>query len=202
MSVDPDSPRGLPLGRFVVVLLLVGLDLWTKSWAFAWLPEAESVARDPHGHLRHTVLDPWLGIMLSCNPGAAFGRLGDWPYLLVGGRTIAIAVLTWIVWRADRRQRWTFVAMLLVLAGAAGNLADNLGLGCYEEEHPFHLVRDFLDVWFLSERFGWDWHFPTFNVADSCITVGAFVWILAGFFEHDRGSDEEELAPSSEVDAG
>ena len=46
---------------------------------------------------------------------------------------------------------------------------------------PITLVRDFIDVWFLSDAWGWDWHFPTFNVADSCITVGAVAWVLSGF---------------------
>ena len=37
-------------------------------------------------------------------------------------------------------------------------------------------MRDFIDVYF----YGWDWHFPTFNIADSCITVGAILLLLSG----------------------
>ena len=192
---DPEfgERRGLPWGRFLCVALLIGLDLWTKHLAFDWLtPRTEGVARDLHGHLRYTVFEPWFGFMLSCNPGAAFGKLGDWPHFLVGGRIVAICVLSYMVWKADRSQRLSFAAMVLVLAGAAGNLCDNLGLGCFEEEHPYHLVRDFIDVWFRSESWGWDWHFPTFNVADSCITVGAVGWILAGFLQGGPEAEEEQ----------
>jgi signal peptidase II len=39
-------------------------------------------------------------------------------------------------------------------------------------------VRDFIDVYFAFR----DWHFPTFNVADSCITVGAVFLFLSSFF--------------------
>jgi len=139
--------------------------------------------------------------MLGCNRGAAFGQLGDWPHLLVIGRCAAICVLLWLVWRADRRQWLSFSAMVLVLAGAARNLCDNLGLGCFEKDHPFRLVRDFLDVWFVSDRWDWDWHFPTFNVADSCITVGAVAWILAGFLHRERGSSEAAPDDPSETAA-
>ena len=37
------------------------------------------------------------------------------------------------------------------------------------------LVRDFIDVYFGL----WDWHFPTFNVADSCISVGAVLLLIS-----------------------
>lgn len=192
---------GLPWGRFLAVLLLVALDLWTKAAAFGWLDfEVEGAAHDVHGHWRYTVVEPWLGIMLSCNRGAAFGNFGDFPYLLVGGRVLAIGVLGFLVWRADRRHRASFVAMTLVLAGAIGNLCDNLGLGCVEDDHPFGLVRDFIDVWFVSEAWGWDWHFPTFNVADSCISVGAVLWVLSGFFHRDE-SESAEATTASEPPA-
>ena len=186
-----ERPR-LPWGRFLAVALLVAADLVTKAWAFSWLtPQLAGAERDHHGHLRYVVLDPWLGVMLSCNPGAAFGQLGGWPRLLVLGRVVAIVVLAVLVWRAHRSHWPSFVAVVLVLAGAAGNLCDNLFLGCVEDDHPFRLVRDFVDVWFLSERWGWDWHFPTFNLADSCITVGAALWILSGFLHRERASAPE-----------
>lgn len=188
-----ESSGGLPWGRFLVVVAIVALDLWTKHWAFAWLgPEREGVSYDQHGHLRYAVLEPWLGIMLSCNPGAAFGQLGDWPHFLVLGRAIAIGVLGTLVWRADRRHGLSFAAMVMVLAGAAGNLCDNLFVGCVEADHPYRLVRDFIDVWFVAAGRGWDWHFPTFNVADSCITVGAVLWILSGFVHRDPAPEPEE----------
>jgi len=191
-EIEPGETGGLPWRRFVAVLVLVALDLWTKSAVFGWLDfELEGAARDVHGHWRYTLVEPWLGLMLSCNPGAAFGNFGDYPHLLVAGRVVAIAVLAWVLLRADPGQRSSFVAVVLVLAGAAGNLADNLGLGCADPEHPYGLVRDFLDVWFVSEAWGWDWHFPTFNLADSCISVGAGLWILSGLLRREDAADPD-----------
>ena len=70
--------------------------------------------------------------------------------------------------------------MVLILAGALGNLYDNL---FYEPlvpvpDKPYGPVRDFIDVYFEV----WDYHFATFNVADSCITVGAVLLLLTGLF--------------------
>jgi signal peptidase II len=56
-----------------------------------------------------------------------------------------------------------------------GNLYDNLFMP--SGELPFGQVRDFIDVYFRV----WDWHFPTFNVADSCISVGAVLLFLSSW---------------------
>lgn len=168
-------------------MFLVALDQWSKAAVFDWLPQAEGLVRDDHGHLRRPLVGEWLTFMLSYNRGAAFGRFGDYPHLLVGGRCIAVLVLAWLVVRpkADELNGWVRAALTLVLAGALGNLLDNLGLGGTAEGHPYGTVRDFIDVYFAV----WDWHFPTFNVADSCITVGAVLWILSGLFERDTEAD-------------
>lgn len=192
------AARRLPWGRFLAAGLLVALDLWSKARVFAWMGAGPtSVEVDPHGHVRHVLVEPWLALMLSCNPGAAFGQLGSWPRLLVTGRALAIVVLAVVAWRADRRHWPSFAAIVLVLAGAAGNLCDNLFLGCERAGRSLREVRDFLDVWFVNERWGWDWHFPTFNVADSCITVGACLWILSGLLQREPAPD-----PASAPGAG
>ena len=59
----------------------------------------------------------------------------------------------------------------LVLGGAVGNLIDRALLG---------YVTDFIQVWFGS------WAFPSFNVADSAITVGAVLLIIDALFVSGR----------------
>lgn len=177
----------LPWVRFVVVALLVALDLWSKGAVFDWLRggDAQGMVRDAHGHLRLPLLGDWLALMTSENPGAAFGRFGEYPRILVIGRGIAVVVLLIALWRT-RRSNWPMLSgVVLVLAGAMGNLFDNL-FRTPPAGAPFGSVRDFIDVYFGV----WDWHFPTFNVADSCITIGAVCFILHGLLVKEEPTQD------------
>jgi signal peptidase II len=184
----PLPPPRTVATRFGFVALLLVLDLWSKAAVFAWMERLDDVGalvRDDcgGGHLRHPILDGWFTFMLSLNPGAAFGQLDKWPWLLVCGRLFAAVFLVWLLVRTPRGKPWLVVAFVLVLAGALGNLYDNLlrardvDLDRLYMGRTFMPVRDFIDVYFSV----WHWHFPTFNVADSCITVGAILLLATSF---------------------
>jgi signal peptidase II len=177
--------------RFVISITLVGADLWSKAAAFEWLAGANlTLDACEHPHRRVPIVGEWFAFMLSRNKGAAFGQLDTVPYLLVGGRVLAVLFLCFLIVRTPPARRVLGAALVLILAGALGNLYDNLLLDppSYDSGHPFGYVRDFIDVYFV----GWEWHFPTFNVADSCITVGAVLLLITGL-----GKDEEEPAPAA-----
>jgi signal peptidase II len=178
--------RGSALLRFGVVALLVLSDQWSKSAVFRWLSAAPPYYRSE----RRPLLGEWLNFDSSCNYGAAFGQFDQFPYVLVIGRILAVFFLGWLLFRSDSRPRLPLVAMTLVLAGALGNLIDNLWTGCVHESQPFLGVRDFIDVWYLP-LFGFEGHFPFFNVADSCITVGAGMWILASFLHKEKDAEKD-----------
>lgn len=175
----------LVVRRFAWVALLIALDLWSKSAVFAWLEplrEANALVRDVHDHPRFLLAGEWLTFMLQRNPGAAFGQLESFPYLLVGGRILAGVFLVYLIARSAPARRVFNTALVLVLGGALGNLYDNLFLGLPHDGRPFGPVRDFIDVYFAV----WNWHFPTFNVADSYITVGAILLLLSGLSGEKR----------------
>lgn len=195
----PRAGRGRHLALLAVVAALVALDLWSKAHVFAWLDSPEGIAevgRSENGHPRHRVFGlEWLGFMLNLNYGAAFGQGSGLQGVLVGGRCVAAVFLSVLIWRAPTRQRVYLASLVLILAGALGNLYDNLfyepdgHLSGFLEGRRFGPVRDFIDVYFSA----WEWHFPTFNVADSCITVGAVLLLLSGFL----GGDAEESGQGS-----
>lgn len=182
-----------------------GLDEFEyAAWSETRPPPHFPAPRCEHGYTRrYPVLGTWLALMTTENYGAAFGQFGQFPHVLVGGRILAVLFLTWLLVRghagapAQRGQGWITVAMTLVLAGAVGNLIDNLWTGAPKDGHPYLGVRDFIEVWFMP--LGWDYHFPSFNVADSCISVGAVLWVLAGLF-HQREAASD--APQADADAG
>jgi signal peptidase II len=166
--------------RLGVAALLVLVDLWSKAAVFAWLgaaPSPEGMQYDAHGHHRFELAGEWLSFMLSWNPGMAWGFDGLPKWLLVGGRCAAVVFLIYLVARSAPARRTLNAALVLILAGAAGNLYDNLFLAPRRAGARFGEVRDFIDVYFT----GFDWHFPTFNVADACISVGACLLLLASF---------------------
>ena len=112
------------------------------------------------------MVTPFLDIVRAHNRGAAFSFLNDasgwqrWFFICFG-----IAAAVFIVWLLLRHagQRMFSWALALILGGALGNVIDRLVHG--------HVV-DFIQV-------HWKHHyFPSFNVADSAITIGAALLIL------------------------
>jgi signal peptidase II len=108
---------------------------------------------------------PGFNLSLGFNTGASFGMMGGVmagkPLLmaaLTGALTLAFAVMAVRAQHALERAGFA-----LVVGGALGNIIDRLRQGA---------VTDFLDLYWR------DWHWPTFNVADIAITLGA-VLILA-----------------------
>jgi signal peptidase II len=150
-----------------VVAAVVGLalDLGSKSWAFS--------QERLHAWGSHIPVIPgWFDIALSENPGAAWGLLsGKHTFFLVIS-VAAFLALTYFVHTAPKNAKGGPVVLGLVLAGVAGNFYDRCASG---------LVRDFLDCHTPDAGFFHDvvaklfgrTHWPTFNVADMYICLGA-----------------------------
>ncbi|MBT8421267.1 MAG: lipoprotein signal peptidase [Gammaproteobacteria bacterium] len=137
----------------MLVALIVILDQGSKYLASAVLAP----------HVPVPVLS-FLSFTLTHNPGAAFSFLSDaggWQRWLFAGLSIVISIVL-VHWLRGipRGQLLLPAALTLVLGGALGNLWDRLVFGA---------VVDFIDLHYQG------WHWPTFNVADSAITVGAFL---------------------------
>lgn len=174
--------------RLLPAAAVIAADLWSKSFIFGWLADgtAPGLVRDSCGHLRYPVSGDWLAWMLSTNRGMAFSLLEQHPFWLVGGRVLAVVGLSLYLLISRAAVGLYGLALSLVLGGALGNLYDNLALP-KPEGHPFGEVRDFIDVcWRSVGDFGpfHNGHFPTFNVADSSITVGAVLLFLSSLRSH------------------
>lgn len=102
------------------------------------------------------------------NRGAAFGVLSEaeLPYqslLFAAVSVLALCAITVYAWRLPAASRLPRLALALIIGGALGNLIDRLRLG---------YVVDFVDVYWGRH------HWPAFNVADSCITVGVALLVI------------------------
>jgi signal peptidase II len=139
-----------------VLAIIVTIDQLTKAWAVSALADGP----------KHLVGD-LLVFVVSRNSGSAFSRFqGYTPVLAVVAIVIALFVA-----RAVRQatDTWTLVGLVLVLGGALGNLGDRLA------RSPGFLRGHVVDFIGVSS-------FPVFNVADSCITIGAILLIARTLF--------------------
>mgnify|MGYP003589829659 FL=1 len=101
------------------------------------------------------------------NTGAAFGMLKDSNVFFILLSTTALIIVAVLAWKGTFSGILTRVGAALLVSGILGNLTDRL-------LHGF--VVDFLDV-----ILPWYGHWPSFNIADSCICVAAVLFILEGF---------------------
>lgn len=145
--------------------LLVIADLWSKSAAFAFM--AEQFPNYPIEEQRPGYL-VWDGairfeLVTWGNTGTVWGLFANGTVVLMVLRCLALVGLLWFVRTTARAAKLQLAVLSLVFAGAVGNLYDNF-------VRDDSSVRDFLH---FKGTWPWAWDFPAFNVADSCITVGA-----------------------------
>jgi signal peptidase II len=141
----------------IIVLPIFLLDRWTKL-----------LIVDHLSFLECRPVYSWLSIVHWRNTGGLFGFMaqhnaGRYVFLVLPLLIIA-GLVYYLV--AYRHATWSRVALTLVLSGALGNIYDRIAYG---------YVIDFIDVSYKNH------HWPAFNVADSAITVGICLWLLAEF---------------------
>ena len=147
--------KGIPTAvSWSLIVALALADQLTKILTLRFIPYQESIP----------VIPGFFNLTHLHNTGAAFSMLHDnnlFFILLSGAVFIALIVL---------RRHFTGLLMqwgwILLLSGIIGNVTDRIRLG--------HVV-DFLDF-----QFG-GYHWPAFNVADSCICIAAGLFVISGF---------------------
>jgi signal peptidase II len=141
-----------------VLIAILVLDQLTKWVVDRTMPLHHSIP----------VIDGFFNLTYIRNTGAAFGIFAGsaaafrLPFLLVFS-LLAIGFIIMMVRRLPDGEKGLITALALILGGALGNLIDR---ALYGE------VIDFLDFYWKS------YHWPAFNVADSCITIGVAITIF------------------------
>lgn len=195
---------------WIPVLLLVPLDLITKSWAHDTLRAAALAEPQIAPFLEGApfpiypplpVCGDWLALEWHENPGGVFGSMQSLTGPLTCFRGLAVIALIWFATRLPTGRRRTESLLGLLTAGAVGNLYDNLSF--LWGTNGF--VRDWIRVdlgpapGFWPDFLPWVFHpWPIFNVADICISIGFFdlLFGLADFSkESDPGPDASQSPP-------
>ncbi len=142
----------LPL--IIVAIPSLALDIITKRIIQMYIPEGDEIS----------IIDGFFNLRHDRNTGAAFGILSDQRTLLIL-ITIAALVFILVYWFRFSHSRWTQISLGFLLGGAVGNFIDRLYLG---------EVVDFLQFGIESKKLYW----PTFNVADISVCIGAGMLIV------------------------
>lgn len=149
----------LRIRAYGLAAVVVALDRLTK-----WLVETRLSASDVY-----RVIPGFFEIVHSENRGVAFGIFNDSTFewrtaLLVLVSSVAVILVSVILWKANQMDRMSMWSLALVLGGAVGNVFDRMISG---------KVTDFLQVYLGT----YPW--PTFNVADSAIVIGSLFLLFS-----------------------
>jgi signal peptidase II len=155
-------------------IFVIAFDLITKQLAENFLSYGQPVP-----------ILPLFDLTLLYNPGAAFsflaGENGWQRWFFTAIALVVSTVLIGWLYKLPRENKWLAVALTLILGGAIGNLFDRLVYG--------HVI-DFISIHWQGS------YFPAFNIADSAITIGAFMLVLDVVFEARR----EKAAAKAEAE--
>ena len=144
----------------VMLLIYVAVPMLILDWGTKWLVQkhiAQGIGEIP-------VIPGFFNLRHDRNDGAAFGVLAGHRFLLIL-ITIVALIFIFTYYLRFRESRWMQVSLGFLLGGAVGNFIDRLYLG---------EVIDFLQFGIVSQGLYW----PTFNVADISVCIGAGMLIV------------------------
>jgi len=180
------------------------MDLGSKHWALERLSQPSPRAADPvcepneYGRIETqrtqrrpvVLIDGLLEFRYAENCGAAFGFMRDMPSAVRKGvfYVAALGAIILLLWMfvTGRGGKLFAISVPLIVAGAIGNFVDRVNLGYVVDFVRFH----------LNDR----WAYPTFNVADTWITVGVALILIEGFMDGRR--EKQARAARKEAPAG
>ena len=141
------------LTLFFLFLTLVILDQFTKALVINFFNLYDSVA-----------LLPMINLTFVVNYGFAFGLLNNPSLNQILVSLVIFAIIIYFLYLLIKTQDKIFqLTLTLILAGALGNFIDRIFRG---------FVIDFIDIYIGK------YHWPAFNIADSCITLGFVVLMI------------------------
>jgi len=161
MSLTTHNRRDSRIPLLLLAVLVVVLDRASKIWIVHHINPGYAI----------TVIPGVFRLTHVLNTGAAFSLFENSSPIvvrnsLIGFSIIAVIIVLAMLWRAGRPLSLTGIALALILGGAIGNLYDRL---------RFSHVVDFLEVHIVH------YHWPDFNIADSCIVIGACLLLIEIF---------------------
>ena len=153
--------KTLTIKKFAIplILIIIFLDQVSKWWVVNYIMQPIKILS----------ITPFFNIVLTWNSGISFGifsNQGGFSVIILS--TLAILIVFFLaVWLVKAENRKLIIGLIFIIGGAIGNIIDRVYHGA---------VIDFLDFHINN------YHWPAFNLADSCIFIGAALIILDSLF--------------------
>ena len=167
-------PHNKYLNLFLSSNVLIILDQFTKFMVTLHIPKNYSVG----------IIQNFFQFTHIRNPGVAFGLFANYKaeykvlFFIVFSSIAIIAILVFY-YQTSSDKKMVNTGLILLFSGAVGNLIDRI---------LYHEVIDFLDFYYKS------YHWPAFNIADSCITIGVVLIMIDQFINVEKPSSREPLS--------
>lgn len=188
----------MPTNRYVIffalALLGVTADLLTK-----WLIFDNYF--DPTGNYQEPVwlINQYLGIQCSTNPGALFGLGRGYSWLFATVSVVAIVgLIIWLFPLKAAVDRWLTIAIGLISGGILGNFYDRIGLG-WRSTYPTEIKANVRDWIYFRIEGVWPFDpWPNFNIADSLLVCGAIMLFIHAIFQREPVDSDEPVEAGTE----
>ncbi len=155
------------LGLIIAALVFVA-DQVSKTVIVEWVFRPDGVTATPYITRQLIEVLPMFQLRLAWNPGISFSLFNSGETvtvaLLIAVQLCIVGVLLWWLRQGETRLMKTGIGF--IAGGAFGNIVDRIHYGA---------VVDFLDFHAAG------YHFPTFNLADTCISAGVGIWLLDAY---------------------
>ena len=177
-----DSKKNNSKYFYIAAIILILLDQTTKLFIKGFSFDGITYPGVPIGQ-NISVIGNFLQFTYVENSGMAFGiTFGAGKIFLSLFSIIASIALGYYLYKLEGFSFWVKLGIMLIFAGAVGNLIDRVFYGLFFHEGPIFYGRvvDFVQVdipdinfWIIHYT-----HFPVFNVADSCVSCGVVLLLI------------------------
>jgi signal peptidase II len=158
-----------------LIFVLVFLDQLTKGIALKHLADNRIVH----------IIDDFLTLKLERNTGAAFSILqGNMVFLAILSAVAGAAMIAYRIYARKRLDLAQKIIFAIIIAGTFGNFIDRAFYSLITGEEGV--------VDFISFTFG-TWSFPTFNVADMCLTLGVIAYVVLIYIEDKIARNKRDV---------
>lgn len=156
----------------IVAIILIAADQFSKLWVVQTLKPVKDIP----------IIDGILHFHYAENTGASFSMLqGARLLFIIVSAVAAIYIVYYVLSRKRKLHTLEIISLALILGGSVGNLIDRVRLG---------YVIDFIYVKIIN--------FAIFNVADSCVVVGAILLSIYILFIYDKYTEKIKNEESPE----